>query len=42
MIRSNPNVLHHQLTALFPDRNRVLVALDWVKARLFGRDVSRE
>lgn len=23
-------------------RNRVLVAVDWIKARLFGRDVSRE
>ncbi|KAJ5852546.1 uncharacterized protein N7529_011931 [Penicillium soppii] len=25
-----------------PARNRVLVCVDWVKARLFGRDVSRE
>ena len=23
-------------------RNRVLVVLDWVKAKSFGRDVSRE
>jgi hypothetical protein len=23
-------------------RNRVLVSLDWVKAKLYGRDVSRE
>lgn len=23
-------------------RNRVLVAVDWVKAKMFGRDVSRE
>lgn len=23
-------------------RNRVLVALDWVKAKVYGRDVSRE
>ncbi|KMP08633.1 external NADH-ubiquinone oxidoreductase 1 [Coccidioides immitis H538.4] len=30
------------LSMCFSTRNRVLVALDWVKARLFGRDVSRE
>jgi len=23
-------------------RNRILVAFDWLKAKLFGRDVSRE
>lgn len=23
-------------------RNRVLVVTDWVKAKIFGRDVSRE
>lgn len=23
-------------------RNRVLVALDWIKAKVYGRDVSRE
>jgi len=23
-------------------RNRLLVILDWAKARMFGRDVSRE
>ncbi|RDW76605.1 alternative NADH-dehydrogenase [Aspergillus mulundensis] len=30
------------LSMCFSTRNRVLVALDWIKARLFGRDVSRE
>ncbi|KAJ5130674.1 FAD-dependent pyridine nucleotide-disulfide oxidoreductase [Penicillium bovifimosum] len=30
------------LSMCFSTRNRVLVCLDWVKARLFGRDVSRE
>ncbi|KAJ5902042.1 External alternative NADH-ubiquinone oxidoreductase [Penicillium taxi] len=30
------------LSMCFSSRNRVLVAMDWVKARLFGRDVSRE
>ncbi|CAL5871119.1 uncharacterized protein PFLUO_LOCUS5365 [Penicillium psychrofluorescens] len=30
------------LSMCFSTRNRVLVAFDWVKARLFGRDVSRE
>ena len=29
------------LSTLFSIRNRVLVADDWVKTRLFGRDVSR-
>lgn len=23
-------------------RNRILVATDWIKAKIFGRDVSRE
>jgi len=23
-------------------RNRVLVIVDWIKAKMFGRDVSRE
>ncbi|RHZ55328.1 alternative NADH-dehydrogenase [Aspergillus thermomutatus] len=30
------------LSMCFSTRNRVLVAADWVKAKLFGRDVSRE
>ncbi|KGO70465.1 FAD-dependent pyridine nucleotide-disulfide oxidoreductase [Penicillium italicum] len=30
------------LSMCFSTRNRVLVCVDWVKARLFGRDVSRE
>lgn len=30
------------LSMCFSSRNRVLVAMDWVKAKLFGRDVSRE
>ncbi|CAF9904189.1 MAG: NADH:ubiquinone oxidoreductase [Heterodermia speciosa] len=30
------------LNMCFSSRNRVLVILDWTKAKLFGRDVSRE
>ncbi|KAF2157266.1 FAD/NAD(P)-binding domain-containing protein [Myriangium duriaei CBS 260.36] len=30
------------LSMCFSTRNRVLVILDWVKAKMFGRDVSRE
>ncbi|KAF9889673.1 NADH:ubiquinone oxidoreductase [Aspergillus nanangensis] len=30
------------LSMCFSSRNRVLVAVDWIKAKLFGRDVSRE
>jgi NADH:ubiquinone reductase (non-electrogenic) len=30
------------LSMCFSTRNRVLVALDWVKAKIYGRDVSRE
>lgn len=30
------------LSMCFSTRNRVLVCLDWLKAKLFGRDVSRE
>ncbi|EAW07648.1 alternative NADH-dehydrogenase [Aspergillus clavatus NRRL 1] len=30
------------LSMCFSTRNRVLVAADWIKAKLFGRDVSRE
>ncbi|KAI0486841.1 hypothetical protein F4859DRAFT_467141 [Xylaria cf. heliscus] len=30
------------LSMCFSTRNRVLVALDWIKAKLYGRDVSRE
>ena len=30
------------LSMCFSTRNRLLVCLDWLKARLFGRDVSRE
>ncbi|KAI0903961.1 hypothetical protein F4823DRAFT_616698 [Ustulina deusta] len=30
------------LSMCFSTRNRVLVALDWVKAKVYGRDVSRE
>ncbi|GAD95091.1 alternative NADH-dehydrogenase [Paecilomyces variotii No. 5] len=30
------------LSMCFSTRNRVLVTLDWTKAKLFGRDVSRE
>jgi len=30
------------LSMCFSSRNRVLVVLDWLKAKLFGRDVSRE
>ncbi len=30
------------LTNLLSTRNRILVAFDWTKNRLFGRDISRE
>ncbi|RJE20485.1 NADH dehydrogenase [Aspergillus sclerotialis] len=30
------------LSMCFSTRNRILVALDWIKAKFFGRDVSRE
>ena len=30
------------LSMCFSTRNRVLVCVDWLKAKLFGRDVSRE
>lgn len=30
------------LSMCFSTRNRILVAFDWLKAKLFGRDVSRE
>eukprot|EP00834_Sanchytrium_tribonematis_P001598 NODE_40_length_35084_cov_0.543519.p22 type:complete len:129 gc:universal NODE_40_length_35084_cov_0.543519:11950-11564(-) len=30
------------LTTLFSFRNQVLVSFDWLKHRLFGRDISRE
>ncbi|KAI8908392.1 hypothetical protein EDD86DRAFT_191652 [Gorgonomyces haynaldii] len=30
------------LSNLFADRNRLLVAFDWMKKTLFGRDISRE
>ncbi|MCJ1321386.1 NADH:ubiquinone oxidoreductase [Xylographa vitiligo] len=30
------------LSMCFSTRNRILVILDWVKAKMFGRDVSRE
>ncbi|EQL36701.1 NADH dehydrogenase [Blastomyces dermatitidis ATCC 26199] len=30
------------LSMCFSTRNRVLVAFDWIKAKMFGRDVSRE
>lgn len=30
------------MTNDFIARNRVLVALDWIKAKVYGRDVSRE
>ncbi|EON64010.1 NADH dehydrogenase [Coniosporium apollinis CBS 100218] len=30
------------LSMCFSTRNRILVIMDWVKAKLFGRDVSRE
>jgi len=30
------------LSTLFSMRNRILVATDWMKVKLFGRDVSRE
>jgi len=30
------------LSMCFSSRNRILVMLDWVKAKAFGRDVSRE
>ncbi|KAI1648475.1 FAD/NAD(P)-binding domain-containing protein [Daldinia loculata] len=30
------------LSMCFSTRNRALVALDWVKAKIYGRDVSRE
>ncbi|KAK2813393.1 External alternative NADH-ubiquinone oxidoreductase mitochondrial [Emmonsiellopsis sp. PD_5] len=30
------------LSMCFSTRNRVLVAFDWMKAKMFGRDVSRE
>ena len=30
------------LNMCFSSRNRVLVILDWMKAKVFGRDVSRE
>lgn len=37
-IGSSIELTHHFYLA----RNRVLVTVDWIKARLFGRDVSRE
>jgi NADH:ubiquinone reductase (non-electrogenic) len=30
------------LSMCFSTRNRVLVIVDWCKAKMFGRDVSRE
>ncbi|CAJ2506046.1 Uu.00g001760.m01.CDS01 [Anthostomella pinea] len=30
------------LSMCFSTRNRVLVAMDWIKAKVYGRDVSRE
>ncbi|KAE8349196.1 hypothetical protein BDV28DRAFT_160699 [Aspergillus coremiiformis] len=30
------------LSMCFSTRNRLLVAVDWIKAKMFGRDVSRE
>lgn len=30
------------LSMCFSSRNRILVMMDWVKSRIFGRDVSRE
>lgn len=30
------------LSMCFSTRNRMLVVLDWMKAKFFGRDVSRE
>ncbi|KAI0127449.1 hypothetical protein BJ170DRAFT_581350 [Xylariales sp. AK1849] len=30
------------LSMCFSTRNRVLVAMDWIKAKIYGRDVSRE
>lgn len=30
------------LSMCFSTRNRILVVMDWVKAKMFGRDVSRE
>ncbi|EED14869.1 alternative NADH-dehydrogenase [Talaromyces stipitatus ATCC 10500] len=30
------------LSMVFSARNRILVATDWIKAKVFGRDVSRE
>ncbi|KAI1861163.1 hypothetical protein JX265_009782 [Neoarthrinium moseri] len=30
------------LSMCFSTRNRVLVSLDWIKAKIYGRDVSRE
>jgi NADH:ubiquinone reductase (non-electrogenic) len=30
------------LSMVFSARNRILVATDWIKAKIFGRDVSRE
>ncbi|KAI9758987.1 MAG: External alternative NADH-ubiquinone oxidoreductase mitochondrial [Chaenotheca gracillima] len=30
------------LSMCFSTRNRVLVVMDWIKAKIFGRDVSRE
>jgi len=30
------------LSTLFSTRNRILVATDWIKVKLFGRDVSRD
>jgi NADH:ubiquinone reductase (non-electrogenic) len=37
-----PNIDSYSSLTYNPARNRVLVCVDWVKARLFGRDVSRE
>lgn len=30
------------LSMCFSTRNRILVIVDWLKAKMFGRDVSRE
>lgn len=44
--KSNPSHKHgngkNSRLTIFTARNRILVLVDWVKAKMFGRDVSRE
>jgi NADH:ubiquinone reductase (non-electrogenic) len=38
----NERLTNERFLVCFSTRNRVLVVLDWIKAKMFGRDVSRE